>query len=100
MFDYFESSGGVYSHTLFYGLQTLIKKYLTTRVTKEMVEEANTFITAHGESFPYDGWMNIVNYLEGKLPIRINFGSKGKDVHIEAKMFLKKRKCYIWEIQE
>jgi len=87
MFDYFESRGGSYSHTLFYGLQMLIKKYLTIRVTKEMVDEANAFITAHGEPFPYDGWMHIVNDLDGKLPIRIRAVPEGTLVPVSNALY-------------
>lgn len=71
MFSYFESRGGDYDETVFFGLQYYLKEYLTKRITAEDVEEARAFFTAHGEPFPYDGWMHIVNDLNGKLPIRI-----------------------------
>ena len=87
MFDYFESRGGSYSHTLFYGLQMLIKKYLTTPITKEMVDEARDFITAHGEPFPYEGWMHIVNDLDGKLPIRIRAVPEGTLVPVSNALY-------------
>ena len=76
-FSYLESRGGKYEKTLFFGLQYILKKYFSHPITAEMVEEANTFFKAHGEPFNYDGWMYIVNELEGKLPIQIRAVPEG-----------------------
>lgn len=77
VYSYLESRGGRYSHTVFFGLQYLLKRYLSVRVTSEMVEEAREFFTAHGEPFPYDGWMHIAKDLDGRIPVRIRAVPEG-----------------------
>jgi len=47
-----------------------------------MVEEARQLIEAHGEPFPYDGWMRIVNVHGGKLPLEIRAVPEGTVVPI------------------
>jgi nicotinamide phosphoribosyltransferase len=77
LFSYLESRGGRYDKTVFYGLQYIMKKYLTSRITPEMVIEAKDFLEAHGEPFNFEGWMYIAKELEGKLPIRIRAVPEG-----------------------
>jgi len=62
---------------VFFGLQYLLKRYLSTPITLSMVEEAKAFFEAHGEPFPYEGWMYIVTNLGGRLPIRIRAVPEG-----------------------
>lgn len=71
VFNYLESRGGQYDKTVFFGLQYLLKRYLTTPVTKEDVEEAATFFKAHGLPFNFEGWMGIVTEHGGRIPMRI-----------------------------
>lgn len=82
LFSYLESRGGRYPQTRFFGLQYILDRYLTTRITAEMVEEARTLIEAHGEPFPYDGWMRIVNVHGGRLPLHIRAVPEGTLVPI------------------
>ena len=77
MFSYFESRGGRYPNTLFFGLQYYLKKYLTTPITMENVEEAAEFAIAHGESFNLEGWKRVVNVHGGHLPVRIKAVPEG-----------------------
>jgi len=77
MFDYMESRGGLYPATMFVGLQAMLKEYFTTPIIADEVEEAAQFAKEHGEPFDYDGWMYIVNELDGKLPIRIRAVKEG-----------------------
>lgn len=44
LFSYAESRGGVYPTTVFFGLQYLLKKYLSKPVTVSDVKEAKTFL--------------------------------------------------------
>ncbi len=48
MYSYVESRGGKYPITVFFGLQYILKRYLSQPIEKWMVEEANTLLTAHG----------------------------------------------------
>lgn len=76
MYSYLESRGGKYSHTLFTGLQAILKT-LEQGITKEDVEEAKVFLAAHGEPFNYEGWMHIVEKHGGKLPLKIRAVPEG-----------------------
>ncbi|CAM3131388.1 nicotinate phosphoribosyltransferase [Streptobacillus felis] len=69
--DYIESRGGLYGYTKFFGLQYYLKKYLTQRITMEMVNEAEEVLKMHGLPFNKEGWEYIVNELGGKIPLRI-----------------------------
>lgn len=80
LFSYIESRGGRYGQTLFFGLQYLIKRYLLTPITPNMVQEAKAFFEAHGEPFPYEGWKYIATKLGGRLPIRIRAVAEGSVV--------------------
>ncbi|GHF53241.1 nicotinamide phosphoribosyltransferase [Deinococcus metalli] len=82
LFSYLESRGGKYPATRFFGLQYLLDRYLTRRVTAEMVEEARAVIEAHGEPFPYDGWMRVVHVHGGRLPLDIRAVPEGTVVPI------------------
>lgn len=82
LFSYLESRGGKYPQTRFFGLQYILDRYLTTRVTAEMVEEARALIEAHGEPFPYEGWMRVVNIHGGRLPLEVRAVPEGTLVPI------------------
>lgn len=77
MYSYLESRGGKYEKTVFFGLQYILEKYLSTIITTEMVDEAEAFFKAHGEPFPREGWDYIVNDLEGRIPLRIKAVPEG-----------------------
>jgi len=75
--SYIESRGGKYERTVFFGLQIYLKKYLSKRVTKEMVDQAQMFFFLHGEPFNREGWDYIVDELDGKLPIEVKSVAEG-----------------------
>src|SRR5438874_2836767 len=68
MFSYIESRGGLYDRTVFFGLQTILKEYLTRRVTDDDVAEAKALFAAHGEPFNEAGWQYIVRQYGGRIP--------------------------------
>ena len=76
-FFYLESRGGVYERTLFFGLQSILKEYLSQPVTAAMIEEAKTFFAAHGEPFNEAGWRHVVDAHGGRLPLRIRAVAEG-----------------------
>ncbi len=82
LFAYLESRGGRYPATLFFGLQYILKRYLSQRVTPAMVAEAAAFWQAHGEPFNKDGWDYIATNLEGRLPLRIRAVPEGSLVPV------------------
>lgn len=82
-FGYVESRGGKYDETLFFGLQYVIKKYLTVPITKEDINEAERFALAHGEPFNRDGWEYILEEHNGYLPVKIQAVPEGTVVPVK-----------------
>lgn len=85
VYSYFESrSGARFPQTVFFGLQYLLKKYLTgVVVTEEMLAEADQLAKAHfGRDgvFNYDGWKHIIDNHGGRLPLRIKAVPEGTKV--------------------
>ena len=81
-FFYLESRGSDrdWNETVFFGLQYLLKNYFLAPLTQAMVEEAREVITAHGLTFNYDGWTNLITKHHGKLPLRIRAVAEGSVV--------------------
>lgn len=77
MYSYFESRGGRFHSTLFAGLQGFVEQFLLIPVTKEHVEEAETFCLGHGVPFNKKGWMKIVDTYKGRFPVRIRAVPEG-----------------------
>ena len=90
IFSYFESRGGKWDRTLFFGLQIILKKYLTgVVVTQKMIEEADVFFRQHfgADIFNRAGWELIVNRHGGKLPVRIRAVPEGSIVPVRNVLF-------------
>ncbi|MBL8263979.1 MAG: nicotinate phosphoribosyltransferase [Xanthomonadaceae bacterium] len=79
-FFYVESRGGVHDRTVFFGLQAILKEYLSRPVTHADIDEARDLFAAHGEPFNEAGWRDIVDRLGGHLPIRIRAVPEGSVV--------------------
>jgi len=82
MFSYIESRGGRFDRTVFFGLQYLLKEYLTRRIEPWMVDEAKEFFATHGEPFNAAGWSLIAEELQGRLPVRIRAVPEGSVVPV------------------
>jgi nicotinamide phosphoribosyltransferase len=83
MFSYIESRGGLHERTVFFGLQAILKEYLTRRVTAADVEEARELFAAHGEPFNEAGWRDIVSRLGGRIPVSIRAVPEGAVVPVQ-----------------
>jgi nicotinamide phosphoribosyltransferase len=79
-FFYVESRGGQYDKTVFFGLQAILKEYLSRPVTHADVGEARDFFAMHGEPFNEAGWRRIVDVHGGRLPLRIRAVPEGSVV--------------------
>jgi nicotinamide phosphoribosyltransferase len=77
VYSYIEARGGQYPKTLYAGLQPFLREYLSQKITKEMVDEAEVIIKAHGEPFYREGWAYIVDELDGYLPLQIRAIDEG-----------------------
>ena len=74
-----------FNKTIFFGLQYILKKYLVgTVVTKEKIDAAEKQIEKHlGKGFfNREGWEEILNKYQGKLPIRIKAVAEGTPVDV------------------
>jgi len=70
-----------------FGPQMGIMKYFLTPITAEEVEYAKELLESHGEPFNYEGWMRIVNEMDGKLPISIEAVPEGTPINVGELMF-------------
>lgn len=86
VYSYFESRGGEFDETVFFGLQYYLKRYLEgTVITKEKIEEARQLCKAHmgnEKLFNLEGWNYILEKHNGKLPIVIKAVPEGTVVPI------------------
>ncbi|MGF1602023.1 MAG: nicotinate phosphoribosyltransferase [Thermosynechococcaceae cyanobacterium] len=82
MFSYVESRGGRYPATVFFGLQYILKTYLSQPLEQWMVDEAQAFYQAHGVPFNAEGFTDIVERLDGRLPVRIGAVPEGSVVPV------------------
>lgn len=74
-------AGGLYTHVVFFGLQAFIREYLSTRITRRDIDEAEKVFTAHGVPFNREGWLYI--YREyGYLPLVIEAIPEGSVVPV------------------
>jgi nicotinamide phosphoribosyltransferase len=80
VYSYFESRGGVFDKTVFFGLNYLLQRYLVKPVTREDIEEAANFFKLHfgsEELFNRKGWEYILEKHQGKLPVSIKAVAEG-----------------------
>lgn len=76
-FFYVESRGGLHDRTVFFGLQAILKEYLSQPITHADVDQARDLFAAHGEPFNEAGWRDIVDRHGGLLPLRIRAVPEG-----------------------
>lgn len=77
--SYIEARKGDYD-VVFFGLQAFIKEYLSTPITHQDIDEAETVIQAHGLTFNRAGWELLVDKHGGYLPLRIEAIPEGSVV--------------------
>lgn len=75
--SYFESRGGEYDETVFFGLQYYLKKYLSQRFTQAHIDAADEFWTAHGMDFNRSSWESMLKKYGGRLPVSIRAVPEG-----------------------
>lgn len=71
IFSYFESRGGKFKETTFFGLQIPLTELSGVVVTKGDIEFARIKAHQHGVIFNEEGWNHIFNVHKGTLPIII-----------------------------
>ncbi len=83
VFSYVETRGGMFSHSLFFGLQAYLREYLTRPVTLNDVAEASALFKLHGVPFNEPGWLQLVHDHDGRLPVRIRAVPEGTVVPVK-----------------
>jgi len=81
VYSYFESRGGKFSKTVFFGLQYILKKWLVGKVvTQSMIDEAEVLLNKHFRGvrlFNKEGWEYILHEHQGRLPLKIKCVPEG-----------------------
>ncbi|XP_076448009.1 nicotinamide phosphoribosyltransferase-like [Babylonia areolata] len=88
--SYFESRGGKFPTTVFFGLQYILKRFLVGPVvTKEKIQEAKAVYGAHfgTDVFNEEGWNYILEKYGGHLPLRIKAVPEGTEVPVKNVLF-------------
>lgn len=90
VYSYFESRGGIFDHTVFYGLQYFLKHYLQGEViTTKKIEAASKILPrVFGRDDVYDAskFEYIVKEHQGRLPIKIKAVPEGLSVPVSNVM--------------
>jgi nicotinamide phosphoribosyltransferase len=95
IYSYFESRGGEYPETVFFGLQYYLKLYLAKDhfVNREQFKAIEKFAKDHGEPFNSKGWHHILNHHDGKLPISIRAIPEGTIVSTKNVLMTVENTC-------
>lgn len=83
VYSYYESRGGAFDHTIFFGLQYILEKYLMQRISWQDIEDAERIFEQHfgnKELFNRVGWKHIVSAHAGALPVHIKAVPEGTKV--------------------
>lgn len=90
VYSYFESRGGKFEKTVFFGLQYIVKRWLMGQVvTDEKIAEAKAVFKEHfgRDLFNEEGWKYIVEHHNGHLPLRIKAVAEGTVVPVKNVLF-------------
>ena len=77
VYSYIESRGGKWDQTVYFGLQSYLREYLSKPITQADIDEAELIITAHGEPFNRAGWQYILDTYFGYLPLEVRAVDEG-----------------------
>ncbi|KAK2168323.1 hypothetical protein LSH36_18g10059 [Paralvinella palmiformis] len=90
VYSYFESRGGKFEETVFFGLQYIIKRWLVGPVvTAEKIAEAKEIFHQHfgADYFNEAGWKYILEKHGGHLPMRIKAVPEGNVIPYKNVLF-------------
>src|SRR5689334_8003941 len=86
IYSYFESRGGLFTETVFFGLQYFLKHYLQgVVITKEKIDEAETLmpqVFGRDDVFDRSKFDYILKHHNGRLPVRIKAVKEGSAVGV------------------
>ncbi|KAK8743956.1 hypothetical protein OTU49_000931 [Cherax quadricarinatus] len=91
LYAYFESRGGKFPYTVFFGLQYILKRWLCGPVlTRAMIQEAKEVINTvfkRDDVFNEEGWNYLLERHGGRLPLRVRAVPEGTVVPIKNVLF-------------
>jgi nicotinamide phosphoribosyltransferase len=90
VYSYFESRGGKFPSSVFFGLQYILQRYLVGQViNQEKIDEANAIVDQHfgKKIFNRKGWQYILDNHDGKLPLIIKAVQEGSEVPVHNVLF-------------
>ncbi|XP_076338818.1 nicotinamide phosphoribosyltransferase-like isoform X1 [Tachypleus tridentatus] len=90
VYSYFESRGGRFPYTVFFGLQYIIKRWLVGPViTESKIKEAKEICQSHirQDAFNEEGWKHILMKHKGHLPLRIKAVPEGSVIPTRNVLF-------------
>jgi nicotinamide phosphoribosyltransferase len=66
------------------GIQAFNKRYMMKPITQFMIDQAEWFITTHGEPFNREGWEYVLHAHNGYMPVVINSAEEGTTIPISC----------------
>ena len=98
VYSYFEArKGAEFSETVFFGLQYILKEYLEgVVITRAKIDQAEAMAGDHlgrADLFNKKMWEHILEFHDGKLPIRIKAVPEGTVVPIDNVMMTVENMC-------
>ncbi len=82
VYSYIESRGGEWDKLCYFGFQMFRDAVLNRPITHEMIDEAVEINALYGMPFFEAGWRDIVDRLDGKLPVEIRALDEGMVVPV------------------
>jgi nicotinamide phosphoribosyltransferase len=89
LMSYLESRGGKFQETVMFGLQYILKKYLTGQVLSEdMINEADQKLNGEGgvfqtPVFPKQDWLDLLEAHGGTIPVEIRAVAEGEVIPVK-----------------
>ena len=74
--------GAKYDNVKIFGIQGFNKRYMMKPITQFMIDQADWFLTNHGEPFNREGWEYVLNEHNGFIPVTIKSAEEGTYIPI------------------
>ena len=80
-------TGAKFDAVVIDGFQGFNKRYMMKPVTQFMIDQAEWFLTEHGEPFNREGWEYVLNTHNGYMPVVINNAEEGTTIPVGCPYF-------------
>lgn len=83
IYAYIEArSGAKHDAVVISGIQSFNKRYMMKPITKFMIDQAEWFLTNHGEPFNREGWEYVLTHHNGYIPVIIKSAEEGTTIPV------------------